>query len=115
MMTFCNAFYESYLSTMPTMILPSPISRLLFLFFLLKILRFFRNIPFPCQPERLERCSPCWLLKLRGTQRVQMKGVLPWLVCWACRAGTSDFCPAYAALVGPVQDNVFLVELFQFM
>ncbi len=25
----CNVFYESYLSTMPTMILPSPISRLL--------------------------------------------------------------------------------------
>jgi hypothetical protein len=34
-------------------------------------------------PERLERGGgPCWLLKLRwmGTQRVQMKGVLPWLV-----------------------------------
>ncbi len=32
--------------------------------------------------ERLERGGPCWLLKLRwmGTQRVQMKGVLPWLV-----------------------------------
>ncbi len=49
--------------------------------------------------ERLERRSPCWLLKLRhmGNQRVQMKGVLPWLVRWACRAGTRDFCPALAA------------------
>jgi|688.fasta_scaffold452096_1 hypothetical protein len=28
------------------------------------------------------------------TQRVQMKGVLPWVVCWALRAGTGDFCPA---------------------
>jgi hypothetical protein len=31
-----------------------------------------------------------------------MKGVLPWLVRWACRAGTRNFCPALAALVGPV-------------
>ncbi len=26
-----------------------------------------------------------------GTQRVQIKGILPWLVRWACRAGTRDF------------------------
>ncbi len=33
------------------------------------------------EPERLERSGPCLLLKLRRmvTQRVQMKGVLPWL------------------------------------
>ncbi len=37
-----------------------------------------------------------------------MKGVLPWLVCWACRAGTRDFCPALGALVDPVQNNFFL-------
>jgi hypothetical protein len=42
-----------------------------------------------------------------GTQRVQMKGVLPWLVCWACRAGTKDFYPTLAALVSPAQ-NLFL-------
>ncbi len=41
-----------------------------------------------------------------GTQRVQMKEVLPGLVRWACRAGTRYFCSALAALVGPVQ-NVF--------
>ncbi len=41
-----------------------------------------------------------------GTQRVQMKGVLPWLVRWALRAGTRDFCPALAAHVRPVQ-NIF--------
>jgi hypothetical protein len=40
-----------------------------------------------------------------GAQRVQMKGVLPWLVRWACRASTRDFCSALAALVGPVQKN----------
>jgi hypothetical protein len=36
---------------------------------------------------------PLVLLKLRhlGAHRVQMKGVLPWLVCWACRADTRDF------------------------
>ncbi len=38
-----------------------------------------------------------------GTQRVQIKAVLPMLVRWACRA---NFCPALAALVGPVQ-NIF--------
>ncbi len=27
-----------------------------------------------------------------------MRGVLPWLVRLACRAGTIDFCPALAAL-----------------
>ncbi len=34
------------------------------------------------RPERLERGGPYWQLKLRwmGTERVQMKGVLPWLV-----------------------------------
>jgi hypothetical protein len=34
-----------------------------------------------------------------------MKGVLSWLVFWACRAGTSDFCSALAALVGPVKKH----------
>jgi hypothetical protein len=59
-------------------------------------------------PERLERGGLCWLLKLRwiGTQRGQMKGVLSWLVRWACRAGTIGFCSA--ALVGPVQNFYFL-------
>jgi hypothetical protein len=31
-----------------------------------------------------------------------MKGVLPWLVRRACRAGTRDFFPALAAQDGPV-------------
>ncbi len=33
-----------------------------------------------------------------------MKGVLPWLVRWTCRAGARDLCSALAALVGPVQN-----------
>ncbi len=37
-----------------------------------------------------------------------MKEVLPWLVRWACRAGTRDFYPALAALISPVQRNFFL-------
>ncbi len=41
-----------------------------------------------------------------GTQRVQMKGVFSWLVRWACRDCTRDFCSALAALVSPVQ-NIF--------
>ncbi len=32
-----------------------------------------------------------------GTQRVQMTGVLPWWVRWACCAGTRLFCPALDA------------------
>ncbi len=50
----------------------------------------------------------CGLLKLRwmGTQRVQMNGVLLWLVRWECRASTWVFCPSLAALVGPEQ-NIF--------
>ncbi len=44
-----------------------------------------------------------------GTRRVQMKGVLRWLFCWACRAGTRHFFPALAALVGPVQ-SVFPIS-----
>jgi hypothetical protein len=38
------------------------------------------------------------------TQQVHMKGVLSWLVHWARCASTRDFCPALAALVGPVQN-----------
>jgi hypothetical protein len=54
------------------------------------------------QPERLERGSPCRLLKLRliGAHGVHMKEVLPWLV------RTRDFCPALAALVSQEQ-NIF--------
>ncbi len=37
-----------------------------------------------------------------------MKGVLLWLVRWARRAGTRDFWPALAALVGIVQTIFFL-------
>jgi hypothetical protein len=57
--------------------------------------------------SRLDRSGPCWLLKLRwmGSQRVQMKGLLPWLVRWACRAGTRDFCSDFGCpIVGPVKD-----------
>jgi hypothetical protein len=42
------------------------------------------------------------------TQGVHMKRGFSWLVLWACRAGTRDFCSALAALVGPVQDFFFL-------
>jgi hypothetical protein len=42
------------------------------------------------------------MVEVNGDSRVQMKGILLWLVHWACHAGTSDFCSALAALVGPV-------------
>jgi hypothetical protein len=37
-----------------------------------------------------------------------MKGVLPCLVRWTCRAGTRDFCSALAHLVGPSSKYFFL-------
>jgi hypothetical protein len=37
-----------------------------------------------------------------------MKWAFPCLVRWALLAGTGDFCPALAALVGPVQTIFFL-------
>ncbi len=67
------------------------------------------------QPDKHRDCR---LLKLRwmGTQSVQMKGVLPWLVCWARRAGTWDFFSPLEALVSPVQNSFFPHRtLFQFM
>jgi hypothetical protein len=47
-----------------------------------------------------------------GTQRVQMKGILPLLVRWALCAGTRDFCPNLTALVGPVQNIFFLIVCY---
>jgi hypothetical protein len=45
-----------------------------------------------------------------------MKGVLPWLVSKARRAGIRDFHPALPALVSQIQNYFFLTaHLFQFM
>ncbi len=61
-------------------------------------------------PERLERGGGGGLLTIKTEENEDSKStnerVLPWLVHWACRAGTRDFCPASAALVSPVQ-NIF--------
>jgi hypothetical protein len=48
-----------------------------------------------------------------GTQRVQTKGVLSWLMRWALHAGTRGFFPALAALVGPIQ-NIFFLSIHYF-
>jgi hypothetical protein len=40
-----------------------------------------------------------------------MKGVLSWLVRWARRAGTMDFCPAFC----PVKNIIFLTAHFHFL
>jgi hypothetical protein len=48
-------------------------------------------------------------IEVMGIQSVQMKEVLPWFFRWACRAGTRDFCYALAALIGPVQNIIFLI------
>jgi hypothetical protein len=42
-----------------------------------------------------------------------MKGILPWWVHWACRAGTRDFRSALAALVGQLQ-NIFFLTVHYF-
>jgi hypothetical protein len=52
-----------------------------------------------------------------GIQRVQTnkrKRILTWLVRWARRAGTRDFYPALAALVGPVQNIFFPHRALQY-
>jgi hypothetical protein len=49
-----------------------------------------------------------------GTQRVQMKRG-PWVVRWACRTGTRDFCSVLAALVGPVQNIFSSPKTIQFL
>jgi hypothetical protein len=41
-----------------------------------------------------------------------MIGVLPSSDRWTFRAGTIDFCPAFAALVSPIQNIIFLTALF---
>ncbi len=53
--------------------------------------------------------------EVNGTQRVQIKGVLPWLPGWACRASTRDFCSAWAALVGRKKKISSHRTLFQFL
>jgi hypothetical protein len=47
------------------------------------------------------------------TQRVQMKGILPWLIPCARRAGTRDYYPVLAALVSVVQ-NIFFLTVHYF-
>jgi hypothetical protein len=46
--------------------------------------------------------------KVNGdSKRTNERGQFLVIVCWACRAGTRDFCSALATLVGPVQNIVF--------
>jgi hypothetical protein len=50
-----------------------------------------------------------------GTQRVQMKVVIPWLIFWALRADTRDFDPALAALVIQYKIlNIFFLTVHYF-
>jgi hypothetical protein len=84
------------------------------MFFLL--LHIYKSNIFSLLTQKDERVvAPASLLKLRQmvTQRVQMKGALPWLVRCSCRACTRDFCSALAALVGSVQ-NIFLLYVHYF-
>jgi hypothetical protein len=59
---------------------------------------------------RIERGWPLLTVdtEVNGDSKSTHEGVLPWLDCWACRAGTRDNCPALAALVGPVPRKIFL-------
>ncbi len=38
-----------------------------------------------------------------------MKGVLPWLIHWACCAGTRDFCPALAGVLKSASIKYFFL------
>jgi hypothetical protein len=54
--------------------------------------------------------------RVAPAQSVQMNWVLPWLVRWACCAGTKDFCSALAALVRPSIKYFYSHRtLFQFL
>jgi hypothetical protein len=44
-----------------------------------------------------------------------MKGAILWLVHWARHAGTRDFCPALAALVGQIKKKKFHRTLLHFI
>ena len=46
--------------------------------------------------------------EVNGDSKSTNERALYWLVRWACRAGTRDFCSVLAALVGPVQKIIFL-------
>jgi hypothetical protein len=68
--------------------------------------------------ERRERGGPCWLLKLRWmrTLRGQMKGVLSWLVLWACRARYKRFLFCLSCSSRPSTKYFFPHRtLFQFL
>jgi hypothetical protein len=46
-----------------------------------------------------------------------MKGVLPWLVRWACRVGTRDLCSALAACSSRTSTKYFVTHrtFFKFL
>ncbi len=56
--------------------------------------------------QRGAATADCWNWGKMRTQGAQMKGVLPRLVRWTCRAEISFFCPALAALVG-LEQNIY--------
>ncbi len=47
------------------------------------------------------------MLRQMGTQRVQMKGILPWLVRWALHAGTRDFFLSFLGCSSPPSTKYF--------
>ncbi len=48
--------------------------------------------------------------EVNGDSKSTNKGVLPWLVRWACRASTRYICSASAALIGPVDTISMLLS-----
>ncbi len=57
-----------------------------------------------------------WFVLLFSPFRSTYERVIPiWLVCWARRVGTIDFCPALAALVSPEQNCYPYHTLFHFI
>jgi hypothetical protein len=68
---------------------------------------------FEFQLERLERGGRCCETEVKGDSKSTIKGVLSWLVRWACRACVQY--SALAALVGPVKYFYPRRTLFQFL
>ncbi len=67
----------------------------------------FRGVPYQAPADY-------WNSGEWGRREDKWKGSLSWLVRWARRAGTRDFCSALASLVGPVPTNIFFLTVHYF-
>jgi hypothetical protein len=68
------------------------------------------HVPFLKSAPAREKGRVVALTEVNGDLRSTLNWSLHCLVRRACRARTRDYCPAVAALVGPVQNIFFLTD-----